>query len=91
MATRVDTWSPAPQTEGECTDTALFYEHIGRCRVFWSCPGACWRALLGPLSVHGMGCSTSHAYHVLVLKAETRTQQRRSRTEPCYAPQTPKL
>lgn len=24
MATRVDTWSPAPKTEGECTDTAFF-------------------------------------------------------------------
>lgn len=36
--------------------------------------GPVWRALPGPLSVHGMGCSASHAHHVLVLKADTRTR-----------------
>lgn len=74
MATEVDTWSPAPQKDGECTNTAPFYEQTRRCKVSWSCPGACWRALPGPLSVHGMGCSASHAYHVLVLKADARTR-----------------
>lgn len=81
MATEVDTWSPAPQKDGECTNAAPPHPptpFLTKGYVGAKCPGAAlgpvWRALPGPLSVHGMGCSASHARHVLVLKADTRTR-----------------
>lgn len=45
MATRVDTWSPAPQTDGECMDTALFF--FMNTQVGAECCGAA----LGPVGV----------------------------------------
>lgn len=29
MATEVDTWTPSPQKEGECTNAALIHQPIG--------------------------------------------------------------
>lgn len=75
MATEVDTWSPAPQKDGECTNAAPFFTkgYVGA-KSPGASPGPVWRALPGPLSVHGMGCSASHAHHVLVLKGDARTR-----------------
>lgn len=65
MATEVDTWSSAPQADGEYTNRAMF------CFVGAKCHGAATGP--DPLSLHGMGCSASHASPCALVTPETRT------------------
>lgn len=89
MATRVDTWSPAPQADGECTVTAFVLADV-------QVGAESSRAAPGPAGVlcqvhcplHGMGCSASHAHHVLALNSDG---ARNSLSGPPLPPHTPKL